>query len=289
MKIETFLTLRAVLDTGTLAGAARVLHLTPSAVSMQIKQLEVYVGQQLFDRSGLEVKPLPAAYELSETMQGMLEKLEAFRRQTTIVIEGHLKIGIIESMQPVLLPYLLRSIKTRYPRLHLQIRRGKSSELTQAVKAGELDAALVAQPGRGGSSRMHWHPLLRQELSLIVPPGEREQSLAVLLKRYEWIRYDRSTITGGLAARYISSRFRDQHSSIELDGVRAIAALVSVGLGLSIVQLLEPGISSVYPITVVPLPDAPTLQFSMVTRKSDVDSRQLSALRELLSAAVAAR
>ena len=57
MKLDAFLTLDAVLRGGTLAAAAAEMDLTPSAVSMKMKQLEVYMGQPLFDRSGAQVRP----------------------------------------------------------------------------------------------------------------------------------------------------------------------------------------------------------------------------------------
>jgi DNA-binding transcriptional LysR family regulator len=195
-------------------------------------------------------------------------------------------VGMIESMLPVVLPELLKRLKARYPLMHLQIRRGKSAELTNAVKAGELDAAMVAQPERG-YSRLHWEPLIKRGLSLLVPPQERERSLAALLKRYEWIRYDRATISGAMAARYINQRCPGKlGGSMEFDSVRAIAPLVSAGLGISLVPLLEPAICTIYPVTVIALRDAPELQFSLVTRKVDMESRQLLAFQEVLLAAV---
>ncbi len=58
MKIDTFATLDAVLRGGTFAAAAAARNVTPSAVSMQMKQLEAYMGQPLFDRSGLQVRSI---------------------------------------------------------------------------------------------------------------------------------------------------------------------------------------------------------------------------------------
>lgn len=61
MKLSFFDTLDAVLRSGSLAGAAREMHVTPSAVSMQMKQMEAHFGQPLFDRAGLTVRPTPLA------------------------------------------------------------------------------------------------------------------------------------------------------------------------------------------------------------------------------------
>ena len=69
MKLSFFATLDAVLRTGSLAGAAREMHVTPSAVSMQMKQLEAHFGQPLFDRAGLSVRPRPIALEIAGTMR----------------------------------------------------------------------------------------------------------------------------------------------------------------------------------------------------------------------------
>ena len=59
MNIGMFATLVAIVDRGTLAAAARQVGCTPSAVSLQVKQLESYFGQPLFDRSSRAVKPTP--------------------------------------------------------------------------------------------------------------------------------------------------------------------------------------------------------------------------------------
>ena len=64
MKIEMFDTLDAVLRGGSLAAAASETNLTASAVSMQMKQIEAYLGQPLFDRSGHAIRPTPLAHEV---------------------------------------------------------------------------------------------------------------------------------------------------------------------------------------------------------------------------------
>lgn len=286
MKIEAFATLDAVLRLGTMAAAAQEGNITPSTVSMQMKQIETYLGQQLFDRSGLNIKPLPLAYEVSETMHPSLQRLESLRNRKTIEVEGTIRFGVIESLQPLLVPGVMCALAQRYPRLRLLPGRGKSATLIEAVKAGLSDAAVVAQPESGGSSRMAWHPLFQRELVVITPPQETETSLKALFNKYDWIRYDRKSVTGRLAARYINKHVPTTRGTIELDGIRAIAATVSAGLGVSMVQIVEPRILLLYPVKVLQVPRAPRLRFTLVTRRGDGESRQLQALREALSAVV---
>lgn len=281
MKIDAFSTLDAVLRGGTLAAAAAEMNLTPSAVSMQMKQMELYLGQPLFDRSGLQVRPTPLAHEVAGLMRDTLAQLESLRKRSTVAIDGVVRLGVIESMQPVVLPGVIGLLRERYPQLELRPARGRSAGLTGQVKAGELDAALVAQPEDGGSARLRWQPMLRREMVLVAPPGATETTVAALFKQYEWIRYDRSTITGAMAARY-AAQVRDKRgSSLEFDNAAAIVAMVSAGLGISIVQIADPGLCQTYPVRVVRLGrNAPVLQLSLVTRKADDDSRPVAAVRD---------
>jgi len=257
-------------------------------VSMQMKQIETYLGQPLFDRSGHAIRPTPLAHEVAAAMRHGLQHLQSLRRRSVVAIEGVVRLGIIESMMPMLLPGTLSELRARYPRLELRPTRGRSIGLTDAVKSGELDAAVVAEPEGGGSVRLNWRPLVRSEMRLIVPPEAAESSVPALFKQYEWIRYDRHTISGMLAARYVTRQVRTRRGALELDSVPAIVAMVSAGLGIALVHLVDAGFCQSYPVRFVRLGrGAPAVQMSLVTRKADADSRPLRAVGDAMTAALA--
>ncbi|MBO9354830.1 LysR family transcriptional regulator [Bordetella petrii] len=286
MKIQTFATLEAVLQTGTFVGGSRLMNITPSAVSMQMKQLETYLGKPLFDRSGLQVRPTQLAQEVAATMREALRGLDALRSGTALAIEGVVRVGIIESMQPVVLPGMMRYIRARHPKLEVIPVRGRSSGLAAALKAGEIDAALVAQPPAGGTGRLCWTPMLRRELVLIAPPGTPDTPMATLFRQLEWIRYDRKTVTGTMAAQFVSSQIGDVRSTLEFDNAPAIVAMVSSGLGISVVQRPDAAMLHSYPVRIFRLGKAgPVLQLSMVNRKADEDSRPLAVVRDAMAQA----
>ena len=288
MKIEMFDTLDAVLRGGSLAAAASETNLTASAVSMQMKQIEAYLGQPLFDRSGHAIRPTPLAHEVAAAMRQGMQHLQSLRRRSVVAIEGVVRLGIIESMMPILLPGTVSELRARYPRLELRPTRGRSIGLTDAVKSGELDAAVVAEPEGGGSVRLNWRPLVRSEMRLIVPPEAAENSVPALFKQYDWIRYDRQTISGMLAARYVTRQVRTGRAALELDSVPAIVAMVSAGLGIALVHLVDAGFCQSYPVRFVRLSrGAPAVQMSFVTRKADADSRPLRAVGDAMTAALA--
>ncbi|QHJ00476.1 LysR family transcriptional regulator [Xylophilus rhododendri] len=287
MKIDTFTTLAAVLRNGSFAAAAQECNITASAVSMQMKQLELYLGQPLFDRSGLQVRPTALARELGALMQAPLIGLEQLRKRSGLVVQGVVRLGVIESMQPVVLPATMRQLREQHPSLELRPVRGRSAGLTASVKAGELDAALVAEPEGGGSARLLWQPMLRRELVMVVPPNATESSLAALFRKYEWIRYDRNTITGAMAAQFVNAQVGEIRSSLEFDSAAAIVAMVSAGLGISIVQIADPAILQSYPVRTVRLGRAaPVLQLSLVMRKTEGENRALQALHDAMRTAL---
>ncbi|WP_233233397.1 LysR family transcriptional regulator [Bordetella sp. LUAb4] len=304
MKLEAFQTLAAVIAEGSFAAAAHVRHMTPSAVSMQMKQLEQYVGKPLFDRSGQHVRPRAAALELVGTMEPALSMLEAMRRRPGIVVEGHLRVGIIEALQPILLPAAMLYLREHHPRLTVAPQRGTSASLTDEVKAGGLDAAIVARPQRGLRAGLHWAPLASQSLVFIAPPGgnggkrvatretaHRSLSTAELTSRMramDWIRYDRATTTGGMATRYVQQWVPGKRSLVELGSGAAIVAMVSAGLGFSVLQLIDRRLTDIYPVDVWPLPKGgPVFELGVVTRQVEAEDRPQQAWREAVQHALA--
>ncbi len=136
---------------------------------------------------------------------------------------------------------------------------------------------------------MNWRPLLRSEMRLIVPPEAGEASVPALFKQYDRIRYDRQTISGALAARYVTRRVRVGRGALELDSVPAIIAMVSAGLGIALVHLVDAGLCQSYPVRFIRLGrGAPAVQMSLVTRKADADSRALRAVGDVMTTALGA-
>ncbi len=283
MKIDFFRTLGAVLETGSFAGAAKAVHLTPSAVSMQMKQLEQYFGRSLFDRSGLQVRPTAFARELGATMSRALDEVDHMRQRDTHAVTGELKVGLIDSMQPAMLPRIMRAARLAHPGLVLLPIRGRSADLVEAVKAGRIDAAIVAQPERPTTRRLDWRPVKRRELIMIAPPEARDESIRALFDRYEWIRFDPNSITGRIVARFVQAEGLRVHATVELQTIQSIFSMVNAGLGVSILLSVDPRLCMGFPVRIIGLgPDAPALQISLVSRTADQERRPMQALKALV-------
>src|SRR5260221_11499075 len=108
MNVAMLSTLVAIIDRGSFAAAARDVGCTPNAVSLQVKQLEAYFGQLLFDRSARTAKPTPFALEAVAVARDFSNRLEALRARPSIAVSGRVRLGAIASVQTGALPQALR-------------------------------------------------------------------------------------------------------------------------------------------------------------------------------------
>lgn len=290
MKLEALNTLTAVLRHGSFAAAAEVIHLTPSAVSLQIKQLEEYFGQPLFDRSARQVRPTAFAQELAATVQRAVGEIEALRRPAKGSVSGRIRLGSIESIQMGVLPFAFSALRRVAPALQMEFVRGSSASLLEDLKAGRIDMAAVVRPPSGGSSRLHWTPLRREPFVLVVPARARGSEPREFLRSHDWIRLDRSLAAGRTAARYVEELVPGVRRSIELPGIEGIVAMVGAGLGVSVVPKLRRELLRGYDVREVPLPDNRlNRQIALVCRSADAEDRRQQALREAFSLALRER
>lgn len=281
MKFEFFITLDAILRTGSFAGAADDMGLTASAVSLQVKRLEEYLGQPLFDRSGRTSRPTPLARELAENVRTALEAVEAARTRQTIALTGRVVLGTIRSLQPTMIPLVLTEISRRHPDLGVRVIQGDSVELLDQLKAGRLDGVALIRPTSGGSSRLYWQDLVRQPFVFVAPPGSKESSVNALIRRYDWLQFDTSLTSGRVAASHMHKLAPGLRPKFELESIEAVMAMVSAGLGVSIIPQVRLATSTAYPVREISLgKNAPVRQIAFACRGGDADNRRVLALRD---------
>jgi DNA-binding transcriptional LysR family regulator len=283
MKIETLVSFQQVLSSGSFAEAAQVLNLTPSAVSQQMKQLEEYVGQPLFDRSARRVVPTPHALQIARPMAEALALLKELHQPRRSTVAGLLRLGVIGSVEKSALPRVLRLMRTNCPDLAIRLSLDVSPALINAVKAGRLDAALLIRPASGGSSRLAWTNLVRESFVILASASTAEASPAELLRCMPWIRYDPGLTGGRIASDWVRKVAPDAVASFDIISIEAIMAMVSEGLGVSVVP--RPGGPVPIPASVRMSeigPDAPTRQVALLVRRADAEDRRIRAFTALV-------
>lgn len=288
MDIAKLTTLVAILDKGSFAAAAQQVGCTPSAVSLQVKQLETYFGQPLFDRAARAAKPTAFAAEVAALGRDFGARLEALRTRPALSVAGRLRLGAIASVQTDALPQALRTLRDRHAALDVQVTLNDSDLLLAELQAGRLDAAVLVRPQAGGSSRLLWANLAKQPYVMIAPAETQLTSPQDLLQRFKLIRYDPALTGGRIAARYLQRIVPRARTAMDVRSIDAIVAMVSAGLGVSIVPQPRRALLDAHQVREVRLGRrAPTRQIAVVRRRADADNRNIDAAYHALLAAYA--
>jgi LysR family hydrogen peroxide-inducible transcriptional activator len=164
----------AVAETGSFRRAAERCRVAQPSLSAQIAEAERALEVRLFDRDRRGVLVTTAGAAVLERARRVLveadDLLETARRRSD-PLTGVLRLGIIPTVAPYLLPAVAPTLRRAFPRLTLQWTEERTGVLVPRVEAGELDAALAARESDLGP--LHAEPLLEDPFLLAVPRGHR--------------------------------------------------------------------------------------------------------------------
>ena len=150
--------------------SAAVLGMSQPALSGAIAALEESLGTQLVERTTRKVLLTPSGERVAghaRRVLGALDDLVAEAAAARVPFTGRLKLGVIPTLAPYLLPALLRPLKERFPELDLFVHEEQTGVLLDGIAAGRLDLGLLALPAaRPGIGEI---PLYDEDFLLIAP------------------------------------------------------------------------------------------------------------------------
>ena len=152
--------------------AAEACAISQPALSMQIKELEESMGGLLLERSARQVALTNFGAELAGRVRDILrsvDELGDFARATRDRLAGRLRIGMIPTIAPYLLPKVIANMARLHPELDIHVRETVTPKLLEELVEGRLDAAIVALPVSEASLT---EVALFTENFLLVRPGE---------------------------------------------------------------------------------------------------------------------
>ncbi len=134
--------------------AAEACFVTQSTLSAGIQELETQLGAALVDRTKRKVVLTPLGEELAGRARELLREAEdmvLLARAASAPLTGPLRLGVIPTISPFLLPRVLPGLRRRFPELKLFLREDLTLRLIDLLQAGKLDLLLIALPFEGGS------------------------------------------------------------------------------------------------------------------------------------------
>ena len=162
----------AVVELRHFGRAAERCFVTQSTLSAGIQELESLLGTQVLERSKRRVMPTPLGMEMARKAQhliGLAGELVEMARYDGTPLSGPLRIGVIPTIGPFLLPQVLPGIRRAFPKLELYLVEDQSSRLLERLEAGTLDAALMAFPYPTGS--METEVFWQENFQIALPKG----------------------------------------------------------------------------------------------------------------------
>jgi len=129
--------------------AADACFVSQPTLSVAVKKLEEELDVKLFERSANEVSVTPLGEEIVRQAQSVLEQaanIKDIAKRGKDPLAGALKLGVIYTIAPYLLPDLVRQVITRTPQMPLMLQENFTVKLLEMLRTGEIDCAILAEP-----------------------------------------------------------------------------------------------------------------------------------------------
>lgn len=282
-RLKNFVT---VVDTGSIARAAQLLHVSQPALSVQMRQLEELAGCQLLSRSSRGVVPTATGLEFCQRAKELLKMLDGLRgigQEQRSAPAGHVVIGIAVSAAKMIAVPLVSAVHALYPGISLELLEPPGAHIGEMLLHGRVDIAIIL--GNYSSSGMQLVQVLEEDLFVVGLPGVGEQvalqrlngAPLVLPARPNSLRavFDRACIEHGVAPQVVS----------EVSSPYTMVQLVRAGLGATLLPLSMLGGARPADLPVSRLVNpALTRPISVATAIDAPQSPQLLAVKQLLLA-----
>ncbi len=229
LDITTLRSFVAVADNGGVTRAAGFLHLTQSAVSMQLKRLEELLGLELLDRSGRTIGLTPAGEQMLAYARRMVAlNDEVMARLTDQAFEGEVNFGVPHDVVHPVIPRVLKLFNASYPRVRVNLVTTNTRHLKEEFGRGRFDLILTTETGaHDGAETIHQLPL-----RWVGAPGGttwRQQPLQ--------LGFSRNCIFRGIAVKILDRADIPWEMALDSDSDRTVEATISADLAIGI--LLE--------------------------------------------------
>lgn len=230
-----------IVESGSLAKASRQLFIAQPALSQQMARLEDEVGKPLLLRSSRGVTPTEngeALYHHAKFMLRQLDQAVSVARQEAAAINGRVTLGLAPTTVCQLGMPLLRSLRTRFPGVVLNVVEGLSGHLEHMTRVGELDLAVLFS--QKAAAELTVEPLFEEELFVILSAGSAlvgAETTALSLRQVAALPLILPSPGHGLRRR-IALEFERANLSVdtvaEIDSLPLLMHCVSEGIGATI-------------------------------------------------------
>lgn len=231
--------LTALARTKHFGRAAQDCAVTQPALSMQVRELEREIGAELVERRPGEIALTDTGREVAKRAEHILaatRDMVDFARHRD-VLSGRLKLGIIPTLAPYILPRVLPKLQARYPQLLLEVRETQTKLLIEELVSGELDAVMLALPVE--DSDLETLPLFTDAFLLAVPAGDPLPALSRVdvadVDQRRLILLEEGHCLRDQALAFCATKRREQPAGLGATSLATVMQMVANGYGVTLV------------------------------------------------------
>ncbi len=276
----------ALAEHGHFGRAAAACDITQSTLSTQIKNLETRLGVTLFERTTKSVSTTAVGADVAGRARQVLADVDAILgvgQQVSAPLAGGFSLGVIPTLGPYLLPWLIPALKKDYPELRLVLREDLTAPLLERLGSHRLDAALLALPVPDG--RLDTLPLFDEPFWFAEPKGRKHAGKVMteaelrgqpllLLTEGHCLREQALAICG--------TAERDAEGDFRATSLETILQMVATGLGSTLLPAMACSEARNRAVTTRPLEAGLGRRIGLAWRRSYPRVRDIHRLGETL-------
>ncbi len=267
--------------------AADICAVSQPALSVQIKDLEETLGTPLFERRPKQVELTAFGRDFAPRVRAILQSVEELDDMARAAREGflgRLRLGIIPTIAPYLLPNLIAELSEVYPDLDVHIRETLTERLIEELSAGQIDAAIVALPI--SEAAFEEVPLFEEELVLVRPAEQGDDPTPDKdeLREMHLLLLEEGHCFRDQALSFCDLRTGFPRKGLDGSSLSTLVQMVGAGIGVTLIPEMAVPVEAGSAKVAVGRFEAPAPKrtVGMVWRRTSPLGPQLSELSELV-------
>jgi LysR family hydrogen peroxide-inducible transcriptional activator len=267
--------------------AAEACAISQPALSMQIKELEQALGGVLLDRGARHVWLTKFGEEIAQRVRDILrsvDELGDFARASRERLVGRLRVGMIPTIAPYLLPTVIGNLTRLHPELDVHVRETQTPKLIQELAEGRLDTAIVALPVSEPSLT---EVALFAENFLLVRPGEDQGTpvpTSETLREMRLLLLEEGHCFRDQALSFCNMQSQPPREVLDASSLSTLVQMVSAGIGVTLIPEMAVAVetrSASVSVARFKNPQ-PSRTIGMIWRKTSPLARQLLQISEVV-------
>jgi LysR family transcriptional regulator, hydrogen peroxide-inducible genes activator len=267
--------------------AAEACAISQPALSMQIKEMEETLGGVLLERGARQVGLTKFGEGIARRVRDILrsvDELKDFARASRDRLAGRLRIGMIPTIAPYLLPTVIGNLARLHPELDIHVRETLTQKLIQELAEGRLDTAIVALPVSEPSLT---EVALFSENFLLVRPGEDEGTpvpSSEALREMRLLLLEEGHCFRDQALSFCNMQSSPPREVLDANSLSTLVQMVSAGIGVTLIPEMAVAVETRRAsVSVARFKNPqPSRTIGMVWRKTSPLARQLLEISEVV-------